>query len=362
MKKLLLFFLAFLFSFGQEELNLPFSPSKFVYIKNITPKEILDQNVYIGQQITITYSLLLLSDANLVDVSFDSPINPSHLKLLNADQISWIIQADGSYQASYVYKILSKQATIPQIKATAISQDQNYQDIAISPNISLDIYNLQSNPKYSGVIGDAFDILRTKTKKYDENHNILILEIEGKNTNIEDFKIPLPDIIKQGFQTLEHQIGIYYCIFPKTYSQLSFDFFSLPNNQFESITIPIVVSQDNTAGQDDLKPKNIFLLYSTLFLIAALLVSIMLYIFFWRNKITLCLIIGLLIFLLWHIFYRNDFIFHMGQEVKILPTNNSTTLFVITQPMRVEIIGTHENFYKIITPDGRIGWINKEKN
>ena len=342
-----------------ENLDLPFSPSKFVYIKNITPKKSLEKTIYIGQKIKITYNLLLLSDARLVGVSFDTPINPRALKLVNEEDITWELQPDGSYQADYVYKILSKSATLPQLKATAISQNQKYQDIAISPKITLDIYNLKSNPKYSNLIGDNLLITSSKTKKYDETSNILILELESQNANLEDFNIPNPDIIKQGFQSLEDGRGTYYCIFPRSYSRLAFDFFSLPKNQFETLTIPIVISQDDTAAQDDLKPKNIFLLYSTLFLIALIMLSIAVYVFLWRKKFILIITLALFAYLLWHIFYRNDIILQSNQVVKILPTHNSTTLFVVTSPMEAEIIGKHQKFYKIITPDGKIGWIEK---
>ena len=342
-----------------ENLDLPFSPSKFVYIKNITPKKFLEKTIYIGQKIKITYNLLLLSDARLVGVSFDAPIDPHALKLVNKNDITWELQPDGSYQADYIYKVLSKNAAIPQLKATAISQNREYQDVAISPKVALDIYNLKSNPKYSGLVGDNLLITGTKTKKYDESNNILILELKSQNANLEDFNIPNPDIIKQGFQSLQNGHGTYYCIFPKTYSHLTFDFFSLPKNQFKTLTIPIVISQDNTAAQDNLKPKNIFLLYSTLFLVALILLCIAAYIFIWRKKFILIIALILFAYLLWHIFYRNDIILQSNQVVKILPTHNSTTLFVVSTPMEAEIIGRHQKFYKIITPDGKIGWIEK---
>lgn len=366
MKKLLLLLLIFSTLFSQddqkqEELRLPFSPSKIIYIKNITSQDFLNKTFYIGQKIEVTYSLLLLSDAKLLSVNFESPIKQNKIKLLNEDELAWKLQPDGTYQAKYIYKILSKNTSLPQIKAIAISQNEKYQDIAISPKISLDIYNLKSNPKYSGVLGDSLKILRAKTKKYDEHHNILIFELEAENANLEDFTLPYPDIVKQEFQTIEDNKGIYYCIFPKKYNNFNFDFFSLPKNQFENITIPIVISQDNTAGQDDLRPKNIFLLYSTLFLIIGIIGCIGIYIFLYRKKIVLLLIAILFIYLLWHIFYRNDIILKKEQVIKILPTHNSTTLFIVEKPIFAEIIGSHGNFYKIITSDGKIGWIEKGK-
>ena len=345
--------------------SLSFSPSKIIYIKNTTPKELLDKTLYIGQKITITYSLLLLDGSELVNVDFDtSPRNG--VELLNEDSISWQLQDNGSYQASYIYKILSKKATIPQIRATAITQNQKYKDIAISPKISLDVYNLKNNPKYSGVISSSLKVLHAKTKIFDEENVITILELEADNANLEDLSIPNPQIIKQGFQAISQaseqniQHGVYYLIFPKNITNLSFEFFSLAKNQFQNISIPIIISHDNVAAQDNLKPKNIFLLYSTLFLIASVLISLALYILIWRHKLVLLVAILLFLILLWHIFYRHTTIIKTGEQIKILPTHNSTTLFIPSQPLEVQIIGSHGDFYKIQTPDDKIGWIKKD--
>ena len=363
MKKILLclgFCLGFLGAESSLD-NLPISPSKIVYIKNITPKETLEKTLYIGQKISVTYSLLLLSSAQLVDVDFDTPIDPKLIELINSDDISWKLQENGSYQATYIYKILSKKATIPQIRATAISNNQKYKDITISPKISLDIYDLRNNPQYSGVVGNALKIKHTKTKMYDNDNTITILELESEKANLEDFSIPNKEIIKQGFQTIDTDKGIYYFILPRTVSNLSFDFFSLPINQFQSLKIPIVISYDNVAAQDDLKPKNIFLLYSTLFMILGIIVSFAIYFFFWRHKTMLVIAIVLIIWLVWHIFYHHNLTIKLGEEIKILPTQNSTTLFVADRTMEVQVIGSHGDFYKIQTPDDRIGWIKKRR-
>ncbi len=367
---MLRFLISFLLSisFLVAEINLDtlsFSPSKIIYIKNTTPKELLDKTLYIGQKITITYSLLLFDGSELVNVDFDTSPR-SGVELLNGDSISWQLQDNGSYQASYTYKILSKKATIPQIRATALTQNQKYKDIAISPKISLDVYNLKNNPKYSGVISQTFKVIHAKTKIFDEENVITILELEADNANLEDFSISNPQIIKQGFQTLSSsseqntQHGIYYLIFPKNITSLNFDFFSLVTNQFQTISIPIIISYDNVAAQDNLKPKNIFLLYSTLFLITSILISLALYILIWRHKLILLVTILLFLILLWHIFYHHTITIKAGESIKILPTHNSTTLFIPSQPLEVQIIGSHGDFYKIQTPDDKIGWIKKD--
>lgn len=372
--------------------KIPRSTSKIAYIDNLSSKN-LKQTFYIGQSIKVIYSLLLLDSSQLVDTKIH-PFSEEDMTLLNQDSINWKIQEDGTYQATFIYKILSNKAYIPQIDVTVLASDQKSKDIAVSPRISLDIYNLKNNPKYCGVIADKINILHIKTRSFDETQAISILEIEALNSNLEDFSIPMAQSHNQGFQTQPKNIalqenqqkksnadevlneqnvnkdqskddgtlkrGIYYIVFPKSLSEINFEFFSLKDNQFHSISVPIVITHDSIATQDTLKPKNIFLLYSTLFLILGILICLTLYLLVWRHKILIVLSILLLAILLWHIFYRHKIELKENQEVKILPTNNSTTLFISKFPIEVQVIGSHGNFYKIQTPNGQIGWIKKE--
>ncbi len=372
---LLLFFALFSNQASSRDLSeLPLSSSKIIYIKNITPKDSLEKTLYVGQKISVTYSLLLLDGAHLADIEFDS--SSDGVKLANGDAISWKLQENGAYQATYEYKILSKIASIPQLKATALSRDQRYKDIAIAPKIALDIYDLKSNAHYSGVVGQELKVLSNKTKMLDDKDADSLIELESINANLEDFSIPDVRIIKQGFKTppqeemsidpiskqpIRVQRGLYHITFPKNIASLRLDFFSLEQNQFQTIDIPIIIANDDLTAQDSPKPKNIFLLYSTLFLIAIILVAALAYAFIWRNRAILIVIILLVILLAWHVFYHNSRTLEIGESVKILPTQNSTTLFVVQEPMKVKIIGSHNDFYKIETADEKVGWIKKRK-
>ena len=65
-------------------------------------------------------------------------------------------------------------------------------------------------------------------------------------------------------------------------------------------------------------------------------------------------------YLLYYLFYTKTATLAPKTNIWILPTHNSTLLETISKPMDIKIIGEHGQYYKIITPDEKIGWIRKD--
>ncbi|PAF41688.1 SH3 domain-containing protein [Helicobacter sp. 11S03491-1] len=333
--------------------------AKIIYIK-IPDSQVFNKPVYIGESIQVTYSLLLFSNARFVGTEFVGGIDTHKLVLKNPDT-KWKLTSDGSYKAIYEYKIKSLDASIPPLKVMAISSDGDYSDSSIAPAINLNVIDLYQNQKYAGVVASEFDILGYKTKTYDNLNNILVFEAEARQSNLEDLK--LPDIVKQGFESIhvgdESSDGIYYCIIPKNVQNISFEYFSLKDNRFKDVTLPIIASDDTISTQDDIKPKNNFLLFSNLVTVGFMIVFLILYFLLGRKRIFLIIFGLFLIYLLWNIFSRHEAVLLANKHIRILPTYNSTILETTKSNMEVEVIGKHDQYYKIVTNDDKVGWVNK---
>lgn len=370
MKKLLYLFFCFLYSFhlsfaddlqnNNEMINE--GKAKIVYVKIDDLKNDTSKTFYVGQTIPVTYNLLLFSNARFVGTDFVGGIDKTKLVLKNPNT-KWTLLSDGSYQAIYYYKIVSTSAVIPSLKVSAVSSDGNYTDSSIAPPISLNIIDLYQNQKYAGVVGDSFDILGYKAKNYDNLNNILVFEVDSKNSNLEDLKIP--EISKQGFESsnfgIEDSNGIYYVIVPKNMQNLNFEYFSLIDNHFKTIMIPIVPSDDIISTQDDIRPKNTFLIFSNIMIILLMVLCVVLFFIFKKRKIIFLIVFVLLFaYLLWGLFAKHQVVLYPSKPVRILPTYNSTILETSKKNTKVEVIGEHSDYYKIITPDNKIGWINKK--
>ncbi|MDO7253851.1 SH3 domain-containing protein [Helicobacter cappadocius] len=335
--------------------------AKIIYVKVENAEEISKNAIYVGQNIKITYSLLLFSNARFVGTEFVGGIDTNKLILRNPNT-KWKLSSDGSYQAVYEYKIKTTDAVIPPLKVIALSSDGSYSDSSTSPSIKLNIIDLYQNKKYAGVVADKFNIARYRTKTYDNLNNILVFEIEAENSNLEDLKIP--NISKQGFESgnfdTDNSEGIYYCILPKNIQDISFEYFSLQEDRFKSIKMAINPVDDMVSTQDDVKPKNNFLLFSNIFTMIILILLLIGYFVFKRKKIFLVVFGILLIYLLWNVFYTKQVVLLSGAKIRILPTYNSTILEIPTKNEQVEIIDRHQKYYKIKTDDEKTGWVDKD--
>ncbi|GAA7003420.1 hypothetical protein ID0109_24930 [Helicobacter pylori] len=49
------------------------------------------------------------------------------------------------------------------------------------------------------------------------------------------------------------------------------------------------------------------------------------------------------------------------QKIRILPTQNSTILGLSKNEMPIKILGSHDDYYKILTPHEQIGWVKKDE-
>lgn len=388
--------------------SLPKSESKIVYLKN---KDMPDGSYYVGQKIELNYDLYLLGGAKFYSLNL---LSHPGLALLSA--APWedqnIDEQTQYYRATLTFKIVSTRASLPKIQATALTSDLKKKDSSTTKSQALSVFALSGNSRYSGVIGESLEVVQSVTKSYDDVSNIMILELKSRGANLEDFRIPGDFITSQGFQNIRYsnpepieqynaplseedfdksaegeldsknegqsavpaqsieqlkpeypsygdelKDGVYYVIFPKRISNLTFDYFA--NNSYHSVNIPVVLRDDSVSTQDDLKPKNIFLLSSSLFLVFLVVFFGIVYIVR-RKRFFLIMALILLMVLLWQVFYRHNVKLSPSSDVKILPTERSTVLYVVPEVQRAKVLDSHGDFYKVQLQNGLIGWILKK--
>lgn len=332
-----------------------------IYIKNITPDETLDKTYYTGQVIPITYNVMVFNNAIFKGSSFKTPPKESNIQILNPQE-AWQQKDDNSFIITYNIKILNTKASVPEFVVEA--EYDNSLSSATSQAIKLNILDLKQNKKYTGVIAQNLKVGMYKAKNYDEHNNLIAFELIAKKGNLEDFK--LQGFEKQGIErsnfSNDKSSAIFYAIVPKNLQNLSFEYFSTSLNRFELIQIPIVPSIDIVGTQEeDLKPKNTHILYSSFFGGGTILIALALAFFFKRfKKFFILVAIIAAIVLAYKIFYTKTGILESNKQIWILPTHNSTILETTKRPIEIRVIGEHDKFYKIITDEEKVGWIRKE--
>ncbi len=339
--------------------------AKVVYVKIPRLEDLENNPVYIGQTIGVTYDLLLF-DAEFLEAKIKDELDKTQIELLSK-MPKWKKVEKELFRATYYYKIKGIKASIPPLEVSAFSNKDKYIDYSIAPKVTLQVTDLSKNPRYANVMAKDLQVLQYKTKDYDDKNNILVVELAFKEANWEDFHIK--EALKQGFDNaslsqIKAKEGsvFYYCVLPKTIQNLSFDYFSLSNRQFKTLSFSTIPTQDTTGIQSDLIPKNNFLVFSNVALLALCVFFLVLFFIFGRKLIflglgTLCL--GFVLYNL--LFTQKSALLLAHKKIRILPTQNSTILGLSKNEMPIKILGSHDDYYKILTPHEQIGWVKKDE-
>ncbi|EMH43776.1 hypothetical protein HMPREF1431_00442 [Helicobacter pylori GAMchJs106B] len=339
--------------------------AKVAYVKIPQLEDLENTPVYIGQTIGVTYDLLLF-DAEFLEAKIKDGLDKTQIELLNK-MPKWKKVEQELFRATYYYKIKGIRASVPSLEVSAFSNKDKYIDHSIAPKVTLQVTDLSKNPRYANVMAKDLQVVQYKTKDYDDKNNILVMELAFKEANWEDFHIK--EAIKQGFDSASlNQIKakegsvFYYCVLPKTLQSLSFDYFSLSNRQFKTLSFSAIPTQDTTGIQSDLIPKNNFLVFSNVVLLALCVFFLALFFIFGRKLIFLGLGILCLGFVLYNLlFTQKSAILLAHKKIRILPTQNSTILGLSKDEMPIKILGSHDDYYKILTPHEQIGWVKKDE-
>ncbi|EJC49780.1 SH3 domain-containing protein [Helicobacter pylori] len=339
--------------------------AKVAYVKIPQLEDLENTPVYIGQTIGVTYDLLLF-DAEFLEAKIKDGLDKTQIELLNK-MPKWKKVEKELFRATYYYKIKGIRASVPSLEVSAFSNKDKYIDHSIAPKVTLQVTDLSKNPRYANVMAKDLQVVQYKTKDYDDKNNILVMELAFKEANWEDFHIK--EAIKQGFDNASlNQIKakegsvFYYCVLPKTLQSLSFDYFSLSNRQFKTLSFSAIPTQDTTGIQSDLIPKNNFLVFSNVALLALCVFFLVLFFIFGRKLIFLGLGILCLGFVLYNLlFTQKSALLLAHKKIRILPTQNSTILGLSKDEMPIKILGSHDDYYKILTPHEQIGWVKKDE-
>ncbi|WQW59584.1 SH3 domain-containing protein [Helicobacter pylori] len=339
--------------------------AKVAYVKIPQLEDLENNPVYIGQTIGVTYDLLLF-DAEFLEAKIKDGLDKTQIELLNK-MPKWKKVEQELFRATYYYKIKGIKAIIPPLEVSAFSNKDKYIDYSIAPKVALQVTDLSKNPRYANVMAKDLQVVQYKTKDYDDKNNILVMELAFKEANWEDFHVK--EALKQGFDNASlNQIKakegsvFYYCVLPKTLQNLSFDYFSLSNRQFKTLSFSAIPTQDTTGIQSDLIPKNNFLVFSNVALLALCVFFLVLFFIFGRKLIFLGLGILCLGFVLYHLlFTQKSALLLAHKKIRILPTQNSTILGLSKDEMPIKILGSHDDYYKILTPHEQIGWVKKDE-
>lgn len=324
-----------------------------------------DQTLYVGQYITITYRLVLLDEARIVYTEFNPSFEQQNNKL-NTQSVElikegkWQKDGDG-YISSYTFKILKPKVNIPSL---VVHVQNNYlQDSMQTDPIILQAQSLKKNPYYCGVVANSLKIIDYTLESYDDKNNVILIELEGDGSNLEDFR--LPNIKDQEFgqgSKFGDEIAHVNVIarIPKELDSINFNYFDINKHEFVPLSIKnsINIETFDDDIKEDLNPKSSFLRFTNILLLTILGIFLLITVIkrSYFAAIISCLLLGVIVYRIFSNTYSITTL--PNARVLIQPTKNSTELFIISKPTKLEAIDKKNDYYKV-NIDSKVGWISR---
>ena len=329
------------------------SKSLFISVEEIPSK------VLIGQVFPIKIKAIVAN--NKMDSLSTTFSGGTSVEVVNP-QSPWERSSDNTYFNTFYFKISSKTATMPRFSVSIVQQQEAVESDIVGLTLPAQLVQLKTDPFFSNVIAQSLTVNKSKTTTFDAKNVIVVLEIEAVGANLKDFA--LSGVAKSGIDSFSDsgtsQKIYYYAIVPNYQKSFDFTYFDLTTNKFNKITLPMTIESDEVSTQLGLNPKeSIFEFYKT---VGYAVLSFIFFVILIKRRRWYYLVLTLLFLALFFLDQNplNNAKLKSNSSIMILPMDHSTVFFTNDKMLDIEKLGERENYIKILLPDGKIGWTDRE--
>ena len=315
--------------------------------------------VYVGQVFSIKLKAIVANDK--IDALSNTFSGASGVEVLNP-QNPWERSRDNTYYNTFYFKINSKSVVMPRLSVSLIDRQEALESEVIALNTPSQLIQLKADPFFSNVIAQSLTVNKYKTTTFDSKNVIVVLEIEATGANLKDFA--LSGAPKSGIDSFSDngtsQKIYYYAILPNYQKSFDFTYFDLTSNKFNKIALPMTIESDEVSTQLGLNPKeSIFEFYKT---VGYGVLAFIFFIFLLKRRKWYYLVISLIFLALFFLDQNplNNAKLKSNSTIRILPMDRSTVFFTNDKILDIEKLGERDNYIKILLPDGKIGWTERE--
>jgi len=264
------------------------------------------------------------------------------------------VEVNLSKKNPYIYYINIKfKADNSEHKLILVSQ-KFYKEFNLNSIIKIKKINPPKN--YSNILANKLEIINPISSKYKNNNILVSFTLKCDNCNIKDFNLSAKE---QNLTLISNNEASYYMIVPKNKKKIEFYYFNLKQEKFNKIEIPIILKQETISTQTDLNPEeNRF--FTPLNILILGIIAFFLIIFIIYQKIWILffpLILGG--YLIYVILPKGELILKRNTKVQILPTKQSTVIYITKEPQKAKILNKTDNYTKVEI-NKKIGWVKNE--
>ncbi|QOP46199.1 hypothetical protein [Sulfurimonas paralvinellae] len=325
---------------------------KVLYVSYDTvPKRVIKGEIFTATLKTLS----TLKDFNDVEYTFSD--HPG-LKILDETPIRE--ERGKFFYDTFHMQVTGSHARLPDIEASIVASDE-YNATKV-PGEELNVITLNPKKNFSNIIANDLQLQEYKTTSYDNHHNIVVFVATAKNCDIK--AMHFNNVYKQGMESVTESYDdskiTYFVVIDKRLEYFTFSYFNLLKNNYDQISIPIIVDDDSVTTQSDLKPRDQS--HDTIKMYIALAISILgfIIILFKQKYIYLILIIIPLGYTLYLSIPAKEVCIKKGSSIYLLPVENGTVFETTPKEYHLTKEGSVENFTKVKLQNQKIGWVKNE--
>lgn len=280
------------------------------------------------------------------------------------DKLQWEKVANNQFKAKVYFKAYDGKFTMPKFVVTKVKGFEIV-ETAVLDTKEIDYSDIGvGNQNFSGVIASNLSIRAYKTKQYNNQEALTLVDIDAYDSNLENFYIN--GITEQGFSKLNdedrpHQNLVYYFVTPVYEKKMVISYFDINTKKYVDVTIPLILQNELVSTQTDLNPNDsTFEKYKKIAIAVIFVIFIILSILKRKRYLYLITFILAIIAMIYLTPYRSGII-KKDSYIYILPTRNSTIFFQTQENLKVDILEKKDNFIKVMGTEKKfIGWIKEE--
>ena len=218
---------------------------------------------------------------------------------------------------------------------------------------------------FSHIIASKIEVEQVQVTQYNNKNYKIILLLQGYNSNLEDLHLKAFGIFqKQILLQTNHteQYLAYELLAPITTNNIKITYYSLVSDRFESINIPIRLSDTFLSVQQDINPRfPINAIYEKALLLCVAFLCLVL---FYLTRHIIFVFIGTIIMLYLLLvvarLFLNEVELKAGTHIFLLPTSNSFVYEELDNVTKANVILHKDKWSKILIDGRMIGWIQNE--
>ncbi|MDQ1339317.1 MAG: hypothetical protein QG567_469 [Campylobacterota bacterium] len=352
-----IFFIFFLFTLTllQAENDVVPTKEKLIFLKNNSSFRGAHTN-----QILPVSAEIIIADDNFDSISSEFKDTGYGIEIITKN-LTWHLLEENTFLLTYYIKVKDEQFKIPDI-LTSVIKENSVVDSLIITGKELNSKRVQKNNRFCNVVAKKIIVKNHKISKYNEEFNILALELESTMGNLENFSLPFAK--EDGIDWINIELPttkiFYYGIIPNTIKTIEFNYYNPGTEEFSKVQFALDFSKfsEKTSTQIEINPNKQKFPYLKIAIISFL--TIVLLILFLKKRKYFYFAAAILTVLFFIYLSKGDTIMIKNKtNIYLLPTENSSVFYTTSSTLEAEVIKKESEYYKVLLPDDKIGWVKE---